>query len=138
MNKTTFGFQIAALYNFFIVLFSKGFSEDLGAIDSLFSSGGCVGILLWGAAYFSLAKRYKRTPSISLVFCLEKAFYGFHWLFWMIEHHATIPVILPQDPLTGIFFSIYGIGDLIFMVFFGWAAWTWRHNLTGDEDTATV
>ena len=138
MNKTTLGFQIAALYNFFIILFSKGFSNDLGVVDMLFSSGGCIGILLWGAAYFSIAKRYQRTPSISLVFCLEKAFYGFHWLFWIIANHSTIPTTFSQDPLTGIFFSIYGIGDLIFMIFFGWVAWKWRHNLTGEENTATL
>ena len=31
------------------------------------------------------------------------------------------------DRLTGGFFSSYGAGDLLFMVFFGWVAW-------GDTD----
>ena len=136
MNKVTLGFQIAALYNFFILLFSKGFSNDLGAVDVLFSPGGCAGILLWGAAYFSLAKRYKQAPGVSLVFCLEKAFYGLHWFFWIFAQHATIPTLFSRDPLSAVFFSIYGIGDLLFMIFFGWVAWQWRHNLAGAEDEA--
>ena len=132
MDRITFGFRIAALYNSFILLFSKGFSNDLGDVDPLFSSGGCVGILLWGAAYFALSRRYKSTPSITLVFCIEKAFYGFHWLFWIINHHQDISPLLNRDPLVGSFFAIYGIGDLIFMIFFAWVAWKWRHNMMGE------
>ena len=131
MDKMTFVFWIAALYNSFIVLFSKGFSNNLGAVDPLFSPEGCIGILLWGAAYFALSKRYQSTPSMSIVFCLEKAFYGFHWLIWMLNHHGDISNLFAQDPLTGMFFAIYGIGDLIFMIFFGWAAWKWRQNIAG-------
>ena len=132
MNKITFVFCIAALYNFCIVLFSKGFSNNLGAVDPLFSPEGCIGILLWGAAYFALSKRHQSTPSMSLVFSLEKAFYGFHWLIWMLHHHGDISEMFSQDPLTGLFFAIYGIGDLLFMIFFAWVAWKWRSNMLGE------
>ena len=132
MNRITMGFQIAALYNFFIILFSKGFSTDLGAIDPLFSPEGSFCILLWGAAYLALSRRYESAPGIALVFCVEKAFYGFHWLFWIMGHQQDIGVIFPNDPLTAVFFAIYGIGDLLFMIFFAWVAWKWRHNITGQ------
>ena len=51
MDRTQLGFTIAALYNIHIIVFSRGFSDVLGAVDPTFGSGGSVGILLWGLAY---------------------------------------------------------------------------------------
>ena len=131
MDRVRIGFVLAALSNFGILASSKGLGDDLGAVDPLFGSSGCVGVLLWGAAYLSLAWRYDVAPAVSVVFCLEKAFYGFHWLVWMAAHSSELPALKAVDPVTGRFFSVYGIGDLLFMVFFGWVAWRWRHNLSG-------
>ena len=133
MNRTTLGFWLAALYNTCIIVFSKGFGNELGAVDPLFGPSGCVGILLWGAAYFALARRYEGAPAVALVFCAEKAFYGVHWLMWMSAHGGELSAMTGQDPLTGMFFSIYGAGDLLFMVFFASVAWRWRHNLRGNS-----
>ncbi len=135
MNRTTLGFWLAATYNTCIIIFSKGFGDELGAVDPLFGSAGCVGILLWGAAYFALARRFQAAPAVALVFCVEKAFYGIHWLTWLLAHSTELPAMVDQDPLTGVFFSIYGAGDLLFMLFFGAVAWTWRHNLRGETPT---
>jgi hypothetical protein len=135
MNRTTLGFWVAALYNTCIIIFSKGFGGDLGDVDPLFGSAGCVAVLLWGAAYFALSRRYEVAPAVALVFCVEKAFYGIHWLIWMSSHGGELAEMTSQDPLTGMFFSIYGAGDLLFMVFFGAVAWNWRHNLTGSSPT---
>jgi hypothetical protein len=132
MNRITWGFWLAAVYNSFIVVFSKGFGEDLGAVDPLFGSTGCVAVLLWGAAYFALGRRYDVAPAVAAVFCVEKGFYGVHWLVWMSAHSGKLPTMVEQDPLTGLFFSIYGIGDLLFMLFFGFVAWKWRHNISGE------
>jgi hypothetical protein len=129
MDRVKLGFVIAMLYNSGIGIFSKGFGDNLGAIDSLFSSAGCVGVQLWGLAYLALAQRYAAAPAVALVFCLEKLFYSQHWLFWMSEHMGDLSTMMEADPLTGMFFAIYGIGDLAFMVFFGWVAWRWRENL---------
>ena len=125
MDRTQLGFMIAALYNVCIVIFSRGFSDVLGQIDPLFGSGGCVGIVLWGMAYFALRDCYAQAPSVALVFCVEKLFYAAHWLTWMSAHAGELPALFDADPLTGFFYAIYGVGDLLFMVFFGWVAW--RH-----------
>ena len=137
MTRTTLGFYLAASYNLCIIIFSKGFSESLGAIDPLFSSSGCIGILLWGAAYAALAHRYSVAPAVSLVFAFEKAFYAIHWLSWMGQHAGEIPGMLEANPLTGFFYAIYGAGDLIFMAFFGWVAWTHRAHLNNRRLGAT-
>jgi hypothetical protein len=131
MDRVTIGFWIAALYNACILVFSKGLTGDLGAVDPLFGPGGCIGVLLWGGAYFALARRYDVAPAVAALFCLEKAFYGVHWLLWMSAHSGELSGLIESDLLTGTFFSIYGVGDLAFMFFFGWVAWRWRHNMTG-------
>lgn len=133
MDKVSLGFVIAGLYNSGIGLFSKGFSDNLGQVDSLFSADGCIGIQLWGLAYIALAKNYSVVPAVALVFCLEKLFYAQHWLFWMSEHMESLSSMIEADPLTGLFFSIYGIGDIAYFFFFGWVAWRWRHNFYTRE-----
>ena len=122
-------FYVAAAYNFCIIFFSKGFSSNLAAIDPLFSPTGCLCILLWGAAYFALAKGYQKLPQMALVFCVEKAVYGIHWALWMAAHHTELPAMFEADPLIGLFYAIYGVGDLAFMVFFGWVFWKYHRPL---------
>lgn len=130
MDRVRLGFVLAAVYNSGILIFSKGLGDDLGAVDPLFSPAGCVAVLLWGAAYLALGWRYDVAPALSLVFCVEKAFYGIRWLDWMSDHGAELGAMRAVDPLTASFFAMYGVGDLVFMVFFGWVAWRWRHNLS--------
>ena len=125
MSRTQLGFTIAALYNICIIFFSRGFSDVLGQVDPLFGSGGSVGILLWGMAYFALRNSYARAPAVALVFSIEKLFYASHWALWMSAHAGELPTLFEADPLTGFFYAIYGAGDILFMLFFGWVAW--RH-----------
>ena len=99
MDRVSLGFIIAGLYNSGIGIFSKGFSDNLGAVDPLFSGAGCVGIQLWGLAYIALAQRYSVAPAVALVFCLEKLFYAQHWLFWLSKHSAELPAMIEADPL---------------------------------------
>ena len=129
MDRVALGFVLAALYNSGIIVLSKGFGEDLAAIDPFFSPAGCVIILLWGAAYLALSKCYAAAPGIALVFCVEKAFFALRWIGWMVDQAGLLPALVVSDPLTGLFFAVYGIGDACFMVFFGWVAWRWRGKI---------
>ena len=129
MDKISLGFVLACGYNSGIGIFSKGFSDSLGTIDPLFLGDGCVGIQLWGLAYLALTRHYFTAPAVALVFCIEKLFYAQHWLFWLAENADQLPAMIENDPLTGIFFAIYGAGDIAFMFFFGWVAWKFRENL---------
>ncbi len=127
MNRVALGFVLAMAYNSSILIFSKGLSGNLGAIDPLFSPNGCIGVLLWGLAYLALARSYADAPAVALVFAVEKLFYGCHWLLWLKDHGGQLAEIRAADPLAGFFYSTYGSGDLVFMVFFGWVAWQHRH-----------
>ena len=130
-DKIGLGFVIAATYNAFIVVFSRGFSNELGLIDPLFSGDGCIGIFLWGAAYIALAQRYQVAPLAVLVFAFEKAFYAIHWALWMSKNAEKLSSMIEADFLTGFFYSIYGVGDILFMCFFAWVAWRYRAQFWG-------
>ena len=138
MSRVSLGFVLAMLYNSSIILFSKGFASDLGAIDPLFGPGGCLGVLLWGLAYLALAKTYAQAPAVALVFAVEKLFYGCHWLLWLKDHGGELGAMRNEDLLTGSFYSIYGSGDLAFMVFFAWVAWSHRDGLWSASNDATI
>ena len=113
----------AGCYNFLIVVFSKFFSADLGLVDPLFSQEGCILIVLWGMAYASVADRIALCPSLSLVFSMEKLFFGWRWMNWMHDNHALkLPLLLKEDPFTGVFFAVYGMGDIAASLLFLHAA----------------
>lgn len=119
------GFLLAGAYNVFgILIFSKFFTNPLLAtIDpDVFSWLGQVAIVLWGFAYWSVAKSHHHVPLLIIVFAVEKLLYSLTWLNWMFEKGATIPTIAADSMLTATFFSIYGAGDIAFCIFFSWVA----------------
>lgn len=119
------GFLLAGAYNIFgMLIFSKFFTNPLLAtVDpDVFSWLGQVAIVLWGFAYLSVAKSYQHVPLLIAVFAVEKLVYSLIWLNWMFEKGATIPAIAADSMLTATFFSIYGAGDIVFCLFFGWVA----------------
>jgi hypothetical protein len=121
----TYGFLLAGAWNVLGILsFSRFFTNRLIAtIDpSVFSWLGQVAVVLWGLAYWSVAKSYHHVPWLLIVFFVEKMIYGAIWLHWLITKGKTLPKIASQSFLTAAFYSIYGAGDLIFGFFFGWLA----------------
>ncbi len=69
----TIGFLLAGAYNVFgILIVSKLFTNQLlSEIDPVvFSWFGQVAIVLWGLAYWSIARFYQHVPYLLLVFCL--------------------------------------------------------------------
>eukprot|EP00929_Paragymnodinium_shiwhaense_P002771 TRINITY_DN103057_c0_g1_i1.p1 TRINITY_DN103057_c0_g1~~TRINITY_DN103057_c0_g1_i1.p1 ORF type:complete len:177 (-),score=14.78 TRINITY_DN103057_c0_g1_i1:255-707(-) len=131
------GFLCAAAYNSGIIVISRGFGDHLGVVDPLFDSNGSVAVVLWGVAYaaFCDPRRILPIPEwcdliqrvAALVFAIEKAYYGFHWLFWLLSaERPALGEILRKDVMAGIFFATYGAGDLASMVFFLLVAMRWR------------
>jgi len=117
-------FSLAAFFNFGIVIASKGFSDNLAKVDPLFNTKEMIMILLWGLAYLGTARSYTHAPAISLVFALEKLYYGIYWVHWMlVNHHYTeIRSIIEKDFLCGFFFASYGVVDFTFAFIFFYAA----------------
>jgi len=118
-------FWLAGAYNVFgMLLFSQLFMNPLLASTdpAVFSWLGQVAIVLWGLAYWAVAKTYHHVPLLVAVFALEKLVYVLAWAHWLLEKAQTLPAIASESPLTAMFFSMYGAGDLLFGLFFAWTA----------------
>lgn len=129
--RITKGFWLAGAYNVFgMLVFSKLFTNPvLAAVDpGAFSWLGQVAIILWGLAYWSVAKAYQHVPLLVLVFAIEKLLYAAAWLNWLLAKGQTIPSIAADSLLSAMFFAVYGAGDFAFFVFFAYVAWQCRRR----------
>lgn len=115
----TQGFIAAGLSNILGVLIcSKAFSNDvmLATQPDVMGYFGLISVILWGCAYIAVSKIYDRARWLVGLFAIEKLAYVIVWLIFVSSH--SLKDIFDQDTLAGLFFSIYGINDLIFMIFF--------------------
>jgi hypothetical protein len=121
----TKGFWLAGAFNVIgVLVFSKFFTNSLlSSLDpAVFSWLGLVSVMLWGFAYWSVARSYPFVPYLLLVFFVEKMIYTMTWARWLARNGSTLPSLLSESPLTGTFYSIYGAGDFAFGLFFLWVA----------------
>lgn len=118
-NKTvTKGFIIAGLMNLSVLVFSRFFTNStIPEFDpDVMSNFGLLMIVVWGLAYMSIAKNYQDLKWLVGVFAVEKFIYGFTWIKWMLNNN--ISDVLEKDTMAGMFYSIYGINDWLFFIFF--------------------
>lgn len=117
------GFIAAGLINVVgVLVFSRVFTNEVlnEADPVVMSNFGLLIIAIWGLAYIAVARNIKYVRSLAAVFAIEKFVYTAVWLLWMKNHSSTLGEIFKKDFLVGIFYSIYGINDAIFMLFFAW------------------
>ena len=69
------------------------------------------------------------------MFAIVKTFYGLRWVFWIQREYSGLMDLIREDFVTGMFFSVYGIGDLIFAVFFAYSAFI-HWDRTWEKKTA--
>ncbi|QDP86256.1 hypothetical protein FNJ88_12115 [Chryseobacterium sp. SNU WT5] len=115
----TKGFIVAGLMNISGVLtFSRIFTNPvITEFDNqAMSNFGLLMIVLWGFAYITVSKNFYNLKWLVAVFTLEKLIYATHWTKWMTTNNLTD--VLEKDKMAGIFYTIYGINDWIFFVFF--------------------
>ena len=114
------GFIIAGLSNILgVIICSKAFTNDvmLATQPDVMGYFGLISIVLWGFAYISVSKSYNQVRWLVGVFVIEKLAYVIAWLALISSH--TLSSIYEQDVLAGVFYTIYGANDFIFMLFFG-------------------
>lgn len=88
---------------------------------AVMSTFGLYMIILWGAAYIAVANHWQQLGWLCAVFCVEKIFYSVNWLVWLSDNSGSLAGLYDQHPMTGLFYSIYGIPDIIFTFVFGYA-----------------
>nr|WP_321230360.1 hypothetical protein [uncultured Psychroserpens sp.] len=118
-NKTiSKGFLIAGLMNISVLIFSRFFNNPIiNEFDQdVMSNFGLLMIVIWGFAYISVAKTYNHVKWLVLVFAIEKLIYGIIWTKWILNN--SVSYVFEKDTMAGIFYSIYGINDWTFFIFF--------------------
>jgi hypothetical protein len=114
------GFIIAACMNFSVLLFSRGFTNAVinEADPVVMSNFGLLMIVMWGVAYLAAATITSNIKWIAGVFALEKLIYVVIWVKWLLGN--SLDAVYSADLFAGLFYSIYGVNDFLFMIFFAW------------------
>lgn len=103
-----------------VPLFSQVFSNDtlITLSPEVFSRFGLLLIMFWGLAYLASAGIHRQASGLLAVFALVKLAYVVSWGLWLNDHFLQLPELLRTHPLTGAFYTIYGVIDLLFAVLF--------------------
>jgi hypothetical protein len=114
------GFILAALMNFSVLVFSRGFTNTAinEADPVVMSNFGLLMIVMWGIAYLSAVTVISNIKWVAGAFALEKLIYGVVWVKWLLGN--SLEAVYSTDIFAGIFYSIYGLNDFFFMAFFLW------------------
>lgn len=118
------GFILAALMNFSVLIFSRGFTNVAinNADPVVMSNFGLLMIVIWGLAYLAASNASTNIKWLAGTFAVEKLIYGLAWIKWLLEN--SLEAVYSIDTFAGIFYSIYGINDLVFMAFFTYVFFT--------------
>lgn len=103
-----------------VPLFSQMFSNDMliALNPGVFSRFGLLLIMFWGLAYLASAGIHRQASGLLAVFALVKLVYVVTWGLWLNDHLLQLPELLQTHPLTGAFYAVYGVIDLLFAVLF--------------------
>lgn len=123
MNNTIAknGLITAAMMNIGgVLIFSRFFTNTTinQADPVVMSNFGLVMIIIWGLAYLSASTIQSNIKWLAAVFFLEKLIYFVIWIKWLVANNLAD--LYSLDLFAGVFYSIYGINDFLFMLFFAW------------------
>ena len=113
------GFIAAGLMNIGgVLLFSRAFTNTaLNSADPVVMSNfGLLMIAVWGLAYMAAATIPSNLKWLAGAFALEKLVYVVVWVMWLSQN--SLAQLYAKDSFAGAFFSIYGLNDFVFMLFF--------------------
>jgi hypothetical protein len=101
-----------------VLLFSRAFSNEAinNADPVVMSNFGLVMIAVWGLAYWGAATIGTHARWLLGAFAVEKAVYVVVWVTWLSKN--SLLSLYSKDVFAGIFYSIYGLNDFVFMLFF--------------------
>ena len=108
------------------LIFSRGFTNTAinQADPVVMSNFGLLMIMIWGLAYLSAATIRANIKWLAAAFALEKLGYVVVWIKWLSEN--SLAQLYAKDTFAGAFFSVYGLNDFVFMLFFVWVFFTER------------
>jgi hypothetical protein len=107
-----------------VLLFSRALSNvAINEADPVVMSNfGLLMIMVWGLAYLGAASIEGCTKWLIGAFAIEKLVYVVTWIMWVTNN--SLASLYAEDLFAGLFFSIYGLNDFVFFIFFGWVSVT--------------
>jgi len=120
-NFVKMGFIAAGLMNVGgVLVFSRAFTNVAinNADPVVMSNFGLLVIMVWGLAYLGAAATRSSVKWLAGAFAVEKLVYVLAWLMWLSKN--SLGSLYSTDLMAGAFYSIYGVNDLAFMLFFAW------------------
>ena len=119
----TLGYIAAAAMNIGgVMLFSRALTNPaINAADPVVMSNfGLLMIVVWGLLYLAAGLGNGNLKWISGALAIEKLVYVVVWVRWQLEQSPSLGEVYAQDLFAGVFYTIYGINDIVFMLFFAW------------------
>lgn len=132
-DKVKLGFIAAAMMNIGgVLVFSRAFTNSvINEFDPVVMSNfGLLMIVVWGLAYLGAAFIESNVKWLAGAFAIEKLVYVIVWVVWFTEH--SLGTVYNKDLFAGVFYSIYGLNDLVFMLFFAWVFFTQGKKVQGS------
>lgn len=80
------------------------------------SNFGLLMIIVWGLVFLAMAPKWEHFKWVIGAFAIEKFIYGFTWTNWIM--HNDLFSVYKKDTMAGIFYTIYGLNDWFFCVFY--------------------
>lgn len=101
-----------------VLVFSRAFTNvAINHADPIVMSNfGLVMIAVWGLAYLGTAAIHSNIKWLVGAFAIEKLVYVVVWVMWHSQN--SLAQLYSTDAFAGVFYTIYGINDFVFMLFF--------------------
>lgn len=119
-NKTIKNiFYLSGIINIVGTIVLSNFFTNKDLIDTdptIMSPFGLILITVWGLAFIAIGRTFHKNKWIIGVFAIEKLSYVLAWIVWYSKNE--ILPLYDKDIFTGLFYSVYGLNDFIFFVFF--------------------
>ena len=101
-----------------VLVLSRVFTNKvINEADPLVMSNfGLLMIVVWGLVFLAIASKWEHLKWVIGAFVIEKFIYGLTWTKWMINNELSS--IYEADTMAGLFFTIYGLNDWFFCIFY--------------------
>lgn len=112
-----------------VLVFSRVFTNVAinNADPVVMSNFGLLMIVVWGLAYLGAANINSNLKWLAGAFAVEKLVYVLVWVMWHSKN--SIAELYSTDLFAGVFFGIYGLNDLVFLLFFLWVFLTQKTEI---------
>ena len=101
-----------------VLVFSRFFTNKVinEADPVTMSNFGLVMIVVWGLVYIAIAGKWEQLKWVIGVFFIEKIIYALTWSKWIMTNDLSS--VYKEDTMAGIFYTIYGLNDWFFCIFY--------------------